>query len=180
MNELEKKPYSSFQVAMHWLVALLVFSMLGMGFFLEDLPSNIIGTGYMMHKSTGLLILGLMVVRFISIQTRGRPGLPEHMSLPEIILVRTIQYGFYVLLIAMPLSGWIMSSAANHPPSFYGLITLPFPGISPDTALTEYMGEWHERIAWTLIVFIVLHVSGTIKHYFWDKDGIWERMSPFK
>ncbi|WED44402.1 cytochrome b [Legionella cardiaca] len=170
--------YSKSSKFLHWLIALLVIIMLSVSFFLEDLPEQYISTAFLIHKSTGLTILFLMILRLVLIAFRGRPPLPESVATWEKIFSRVVQYSFYILLILMPLSGWIMSVAANRVPSYFGLFSLPLPGIEPDKQLAHSMEEVHEIIALILIALIILHIAGALKHHFYDKDNVLLRMLP--
>ncbi|CAM2873681.1 cytochrome b [Legionella worsleiensis] len=170
--------YSSVTKFFHWLIALLVIGMLCMGFFLEDIPEQYQGTAYMLHKSTGITLLFLMLMRAVWVGISGKPALPSSIKPWEKKLARFVQYGFYVLLFIMPMSGWIMSVAADRVPSYFGLFKMPLPWITPDTSLVELMKDSHEVIAWILILFICLHVLGALKHHFIDKNNILRRMLP--
>ncbi|MDI1352354.1 MAG: cytochrome b [bacterium] len=172
--------YSAVSKWLHWIIALAVIAMLVMGFFLDDIPKEYKPNVYMLHKSTGILILFLMIIRFIWISLSGKPALPNSVAVWERFLSRFIQYGFYVLLIIMPLSGWIMSVAGNRVPVFFNLFNAPLPWVSPDKSLSEFMFESHQFIAWILIVFITLHVLGALKHHFIDKDNVLKSMLPHK
>jgi cytochrome b561 len=165
---------------LHWIIALAVILMLFMGFFLDDIPEKFQGTAYMLHKSTGITILFLMIIRFIIVHANTRPALPESMKLWEKVLSRIVQYGFYILLFLMPLSGWIMSVASEHVPTYFGLFNMPLPWISADKPLAKFMNESHEIIAWILIGFICLHAIGALKHHFIDKDNVLKRMLPLR
>lgn len=132
----------------------------------------------MVHKSIGLSILLLVVLRIIWIIHSGRPPLPENVPLWERVFSRIVQYALYLFLILMPLSGWIMSVAANRTPKYFGFFNVPFPGIPTDKGLSKLMFEFHETIAWILIVLIALHVAGALKHHFIDKDDVLKKMMP--
>lgn len=163
---------------LHWLVALLVLSMLGFGFFLGDLPSSIKPMAYMLHKSTGLTLLALMLLRLIWVVRLKKPLLPEAMPRWECFLARFVQYSLYVFLIAMPLSGWLMATASNKIPVYFGWFRVPFPGILPDKALAHWMREAHYYIAFILLGLVILHVAGALKHRFIDKDDVLNSMMP--
>ncbi len=153
--------------------------MLCVGFLLDSIPEQYQGTAYMMHKSTGITILFLMILRFIILHATSRPVLPASIKLWERILSRFVQYGFYVLLLLMPMSGWIMSVASQHVPSYFGLFNMPLPWVSPDKTLAKFMNESHTVIAWILIGFIFLHIMGALKHHFIDKDNVLRKMLPY-
>ena len=171
--------YSTGSKFFHWLIAFLVICMLSFSFFLDDVKKPYQGTAYMIHKSVGLSILFLMLLRIIWIWYKGRPELPLTVPKWQHYAARTVQYCFYVFLIVMPLSGWIFSVAANHTPSFFGLFKVPLP-IAPNKALDEFFEDTHTVIAWILIALVVLHVAGAFKHLFIDKDKVVQSMLPGK
>ncbi len=129
----------------------------------------------MIHKSLGLAILALMILRIIWIAHCGRVKLPQTMPDWEKGFARFVQYALTLLLLAMPLSGWIMSVAADKTPSFFGLFQAPLP-IAPNKALAGLMNTTHKAIAWTLIVLVFFHIAGALKHHFIDKDGVLSSM----
>lgn len=168
--------YTKISKVIHWFTAIIVLSMLVFSFALSDLPVNIKPTAYMLHKSFGLTILGLMLFRIVWIIHAGRPNLPGKMPDWERLFARVVQYGFYLFLILMPLSGWIMATASKRSPVFFGLITTPCPGISPNQALAKFMNSSHKTIAWILIALAFFHICGALKHHFLDKDEVLKKM----
>jgi cytochrome b561 len=180
MSHTPVTKYSSLSKLFHWVIALAVILMLSAGFFLDDLPEQFQGTAYMLHKSTGITLLFLMLLRFIWIHAVGKPALPTAMRLWEKMLSRVVQYGLYLLLIMMPLSGWIMSVAENRDPIYFGLFKASLPWVGENQSLSKFMAESHETIAWILIAFITLHILGALKHHFINKDTILRRMLPGK
>jgi cytochrome b561 len=170
--------YSTGSKRLHWLIAILVILMLSFSFFLKDLADSVQPTAYMIHKSFGLTVLALMLVRIVWIIRTGKPELPTAIPTWERMLSRIVQYGFYVLLIAMPICGWITSVAGNRIPVYFGLLKVPIPGLVPNEAVSHVFDIAHITIAWILIVFITLHVAGALKHYLVDKDKILQRMLP--
>lgn len=163
---------------LHWLVALLVFGMLGFGFLLSDLPGSLKPMAYMLHKSIGLTLLALMFLRLVWIVCITKPALPKTMPRWECFLARFVQYSLYVFLFAMPLSGWLMATASNKIPVYFGWLRVPFPGILPDEALAHWMSEAHYFIAFILLGLIALHTAGALKHRFIDKDDVLNSMMP--
>jgi cytochrome b561 len=163
---------------LHWLVALLVFGMLGFGFLLSYLPGSMKPTAYMLHKSTGLTLLALMFLRLMWIVCLKKPALPEAMPRWEVFFARFVQYSLYLFLFAMPLSGWLMATASNKIPVYFGWFSVPFPGILPDKALAHWMSEAHYFIAFILLGLIALHTAGALKHRFIDKDDVLNSMMP--
>lgn len=177
MRHKDVKQYSSESKWFHWLIASIVILMLSFSFFLDDLPKDIQPTAYMLHKSFGLTVLFLMLLRIFFLHLKGRPPLPSSTPIWEKWLSRLVQYGFYVLLICMPLCGWIMSVADGRVPTYFGLFKVPFP-VHQSKALGEFMLQAHVTIAWVLIGLLFLHVAGALKHHFFDKDKVLTRMLP--
>lgn len=173
----EMAGYSRTQKLFHWVIAIVVIAMLALSFFLDDVPEIYKSQAFLIHKSLGLSILFLMILRFLLLMVQGRPALPSRMQAWEFVLSRIVQYGFYVLLIAMPIFGWIMSVAAGRTPTFFGLFALPLP-IEPNKALSKLMFQYHQKIAYILIALIILHILGALKHHFIDKDNVLNHMLP--
>ncbi|RUQ82097.1 cytochrome b [Legionella septentrionalis] len=176
-NPEEYVRYSTGSKWLHWLIASLVIILLAVSFFLEDVPEQYQPVAYMIHKSLGLTVLFLMVLRLFWILYKGKPPLPQTVPAWQRLLARGVQYSFYVFLFAMPLSGWIMSVAAGRTPVYFGLFSVPLP-ISPDKELAKTMNGVHETIAWVLIALVILHVAGALKHYFIDRDKVVQSMLP--
>ena len=170
--------YPSTSKWLHWIIAFLVIVMLCGGFFLEDVPKSMQDTVYTIHKSIGLTILCLMILRLVWVHYVGRPVLPRTLPLWERIASHIVQYGLYVFVIFMPLSGWIMSVASNYNPSYFGLFSVNLPFIPQNKALADNAFLAHKTIAYILIVLVALHILGALKHHFWDKDNILRRMLP--
>ncbi len=168
--------YSRGSKELHWIVAIIVLLMLSFSFFLDDLPDQYQSTAYLIHKSLGLTVLFLMCARLFWIVHTGKPALPYSVPYWERALSHVVHVFLYVLLIAMPFSGWIMSVAADRVPSFFGLLRMPLYGIPVNKTLSSFMSTTHKTIAWMLIVLIALHIAGALKHYFINKDKILHRM----
>lgn len=172
--------YSSGSKFFHWIIALIVILMLAGSFFLDDLADAMKPFAYMMHKSFGLTVLVLMLLRLFWILYTGRPSLPDTVPLWQKIMARTVQYSLYVFVILMPIVGWMMSVAADRTPVYFGLFPVPLPWIEPNKELASFLAECHTTIAWIIIGLLVLHVAGAFKHYFINKDGVVQRMLPGK
>lgn len=176
MREKKVDSYSAGSKSLHWIVAVLVLMMLSFGFFLDDVPEQFQGTAYMMHKSIGLTIFFLMIVRLFWITYTGKPELPFSVPRWERVFSQFIQISLYVCLFAMPLAGWVMSVAKDRVPTFFGLFSMPLYGVPVNHDLAKWMEGAHEIIAYILITLISLHVAGALKHHFIDKDKIMRRM----
>lgn len=180
MLQNTQSTYGSVSKLFHWGIFLLVVIMLVVGFIMEDLPDSMQSTVYMMHKSTGLLILGLMVLRLLWRWMNKSPEFPNAMPQWQKIAAHVAHWLFYIILLAMPLVGWIMSTAAGRVPTFYGLITAPFPGIELNDQLAHQLANVHEMLAYVLLFLLALHIAAALKHHFIDKDNVLVRMMPRK
>ena len=170
--------YSKGFVGLHWLIAIVVISMLSVSFFLEDLPKVIRPTAIMLHKSFGLSLLLLMVIRVIWFMKAKRPSLPNTMPRWEVYLARSVQGALYLFVIAMALAGWLMSILSNHIPIWFGLFPVSLPGVPQNPIWAEWFFQAHQIIAWILIALICLHIMGALKHAIIDKDKVMESMLP--
>lgn len=178
MSHRKVSHYSSGSKLLHWLIALIVMFMLSVSFFLQDLPKDYIGTGFMLHKSFGLLVLFLMILRIIWILRSGRPALPESVPIWQQKIARLLHYSLYFFVILMPVCGWILSVSAGRVPTFFGLFPLPLPFIQPNEQTAAFMSQAHTTIAWIIIALIALHIAAAFKHYFINRDGVFQRMMP--
>ena len=172
--------YSPLSKLIHWLTAFLVISMLSVGFFLNDIPEQFKGIAYMLHKSTGITILFIMIVRLTWIILHGKPKLPPFIKPWEQNVSRIVYFSLYLFLFVMPLSGWIMSVAANKIPEYFGMFKAPLPWVGSNKPLAGLMSNAHEIIAWILIVLITVHVLVILKHPIKGNNSILKRMLPSK
>ncbi len=163
---------------LHAIVALLVICMLFAGFSLSGLSDGLKPTAYLLHKSTGLLILSLMLVRLMWRVRFRAPGLSPLLPKYRVFIEKLVHRSFYVFLILMPMSGWMMSVAANRAPSFYGLFTLDLPFIPKDPVLATNLFKVHATTAIILISLILLHITFNTLHVVLNKDKVINRMIP--
>lgn len=168
--------YGSGAKFFHWFIAVLIIAMLILGTSLHYIENTALRSSLIQfHKSVGLLILFVGILRiswrFLNIRTE----LPLHMPRWQKKLARLNHQALYCLIIAMPLSGWIMSCAANYTPRFFGLFLLPLP-IAPNPAIASLFGTLHEILAWLLTVLISLHVMAVFYHQWIRKDSLFKRM----
>lgn len=170
--------WGSVHKALHWLVALAVIGMVVVGWVMDELPSSPDKVKvYALHKSTGLTVLALMLLRLAWRWSNPRPALPEAMPQWERTLAGMVHAGLYAVLIAMPLTGWLYNSAANFPLRWFWLF--PVPALwGPDTDVKHFAEDAHELLSWVLVGLFTLHVAGALKHHFVDRDVVLRRMLP--
>jgi len=170
--------YGTVAQGFHWVVALCVIGLLALGLYmtsLDPLPSTF--KLYALHKSIGIVVLTLAVLRLIWKLTNPHPhSLPTHAKW-EKFLATLVHIFLYFAIIGMPLSGWIMSSAKNFPVSVFNQFTLPNL-VGPSEEIAKLAADFHELTAYALIAAIVLHFAGAMKHHLIDKDGTLRRMIP--
>jgi cytochrome b561 len=129
------------------------------------------------HKSIGITILVLACLRLGWHWANPTPTLPTALKPYERLLARGTHLLLYALLLAIPLTGWMMSSARGFPVSWFGFLQLP-DFVPKDKALYEALVSTHETLAWTLAAIVALHVGAALKHHFMLKDDVLRRMLP--
>ncbi len=170
--------WGSVAKALHWLIALLVIFMLLLGLTMGNFPKPFKYTLYAIHKSTGLTILLLMLIRLAWRLINVTPTLPQHLPHWQQIAARISHALLYITLIAMPLSGWVMSTAAGKPTTFWWLFTINAPFVPASKALAGSARQLHGILAWTIVTLLTIHIIAALKHHFYHKDTILKRMLP--
>lgn len=171
--------YGSVAKSFHWLIFLLVASLLTVGFLMTDMENTPDKFRiYGLHKSFGIVVLALAGLRLGWRLINSVPALPQHMRNIEKLLAHASHWTLYALIIAMPLSGWMMSSASGFPVSVFGLFTLP-DLVAPDKVLSGNLRDLHGLLAYAIIVMVSLHALAALLHHFYHKDNILRRMLPF-
>lgn len=171
--------YSSTAIALHWAVALLIVASFTIGLYMvgiEVSPRKL--RLYSWHKWVGVTIALLMLVRIGWRLTHPAPALPTTMVRWERMLASGTHLLLYALLLAVPITGWLMSSASGFPVVYFGVVPLP-DLVGKDKALAETLKLVHFILNKTLLVLVVLHVAAALKHHFRDRDTILARMLPF-
>lgn len=145
----------------------------------DDLPAGMHKlTLLARHKSVGITILALVILRLAWRAVNEHPPLPGNLKAYERALARLTHLALYVLLFALPLTGWTMSSARGFPVSWFGFFTLP-DLVPKSRPLYEALVMTHHTLAWFLFAVVALHVAGALKHHFVHKDDVLRRMLPF-
>lgn len=171
--------YSRTAIALHWLMALLVMVTFPVGLVMSEMalsPDKLRLLSY--HKWLGVTVFILVLVRLVWRATH-KP-VPLIASLPhwQRVAANAVHVLFYILLFAIPLSGWLMSSAKGFQTVYLGVLPLP-DLLSRDKVLGDAFGTLHQVLNMTLLVLVVSHVAAAIKHQFIDRDGTLARMLPF-
>ncbi len=175
-NSVER--YNNTAIALHWLIALLIFVAFPMGLYMSDMklsPTKLQLISY--HKWIGVTVFVLAIIRIIWRATHTPPALPDSISRMQKIGSNIVHGFLYVLLFAVPVSGWLMSSAKGFKTVWFGVLPLP-DLLSKDKALGEVLEGVHQSLNYMLLLLVVLHVAALIKHRFIDKDEVLNRMLP--
>jgi cytochrome b561 len=174
--------YSGLSIALHWLLAIALVSLFGMGVYMADLPFSPQRLKlYNWHKWAGVTVLVLSAARLLWRLTHRPPELPQAVTqaMPDWQLrAYHATHGLmYALFFIVPLVGWAYSSAAGFPIVWFGVVALP-DFVSTDKALAELIKPLHQVSAFALAALVVLHVGAALKHHWIDKDGLLQRMLP--
>ena len=172
----DPQQYGLVSKAFHWSVAVLILGLLPVGFVMAAMEYSPLKLEvYGLHKSFGLLVFFLGLLRIV---WRFYAPRPSHLSTHakwEMVLATAAHFWLYVCMIGMPLTGWLMSSAGEFPVPFFGL-QLPYL-IGKDPDLMRFFGDAHEILAFTLLFILALHMAGALKHHVMDKDATLRRMA---
>lgn len=183
------KSYTRVAIILHWLIALMVIGQLAGGLYMQDLPdaeTDLKFRLFQLHKSFGVTILLLTLVRLGWRLTHKAPPLPEAMPALEKLAARGAHVGFYILLIALPLVGWAVVSSSPFADSvktyLFGVIYWPhlpfFEGVADRKGLSHDLAEVHEYLAFAMIGLLALHVAAALKHQFINRDSVLSHMLP--
>ena len=171
--------YGAVAQSFHWLIAALIVTQFTLAYLADDLPLGAHKLALLArHKSFGMTVLMLAILRLLWRLKNPPPQLPSDMTPLERVLARATHIAFYVLLFAMPLTGWMMSSAKNYSVSWFGLFTWPNL-IAKSEGAFDLLRSTHHILSYTLFAIAVLHILAALKHHFWNKDNVLLRMLPF-
>ena len=182
-----RSTYSAVAIGFHWLIAALMLTNIGLAWYFGSLtyPDNV--PPIQLHKSIGITVLLLTLLRIGWRLGHRPPPLPDHMATWERWAARGTHYLFYFLMLGMPLSGWAMVSASPlikvHPTVLYGVVpwpAFPYGHLDTDTlhGIRKAMAFTHEKLAWLAYATITLHVAAALKHHLIDRDDVLTRMLP--
>ena len=164
----------------HWLMAALIFAQIALG--LSAVSWRVSPTKldlFVWHKSIGMLILALLVLRLLWRLSNRAPELPREMPLWERAGAHLSHILLYALMIALPLTGWVISSASNVP--FKIFWTIPLPAITaPDKAVSDLFATIHGWLVTLLALVLVAHIGAALRHHYVKRDTVLSRMLPWK
>ncbi|NOX94709.1 MAG: hypothetical protein GXP04_06305 [Alphaproteobacteria bacterium] len=184
---MENRNYSTVAIVLHWTIALVILGQIASGLYMHNLPntSSIKFDMFQLHKSFGLSVLALSLLRLAWRFTHKPPTLPVAMPGWQKLAARMTHIGFYVLMIATPLAGLAMVSVSplDIPTKLFGVVPVPhFPllGIEDREGAEDILKEVHEYLAFGILGLLALHVGAALKHGLINRDGVLRSMSPAK
>ncbi|HUF86544.1 MAG TPA: cytochrome b [Thermohalobaculum sp.] len=169
---------------LHWLMAALILFQIGLGLWMVNAVADPVAQFalYQTHKSWGFVIFALALVRVAWRLSHPAPDLPPGMGRREAALARGAHLALYALMIALPLSGWLMVSASTLQESFgirnmvFGLFELPDPFQPGSKALEDLLRSVHTWSAVALTLILAGHVGAALRHHFGRRDAVLRRM----
>lgn len=170
--------YTATAKALHWAMAILIFGLLALGFYMHDLPLSPEKLKlYSWHKWAGVSAFLLVLVRLAWRAANRPPPLPATMPAHLQFAAHAGHFLLYALMLAIPLSGWLMSSAKGFQTVWFGV--LPIPDLqAKDKALGDLLQTVHMALNLVFALAIAGHIGAALKHHFIDRDDILTRMLP--
>ncbi len=173
---MKNESYGAVAISLHWLSALLIAAVLGVGWYMGDMPKGADRLVMMgRHQTIGLLLVALVLVRLLWRRLHGGPEMPMTGLMDK--LAAAVQVSLYGLMLLIPLLGYLTSSFGGHAVVVFGGVHVPLlTGIDHD--VHEFMGSAHQVLAYVMLALIALHVAGALKHHFILRDDVLTRMLP--
>jgi cytochrome b561 len=163
---------------LHWTIVVLIIAQFVLATVADDLPNGLEKLKLLAtHKSIGMTVLMLALVRIGWRLANPAPAPPATMPRWQVLAARTSHFALYALLLAQPVTGWIMSSARNFPVSYFGWFQWP-DLVAPSDELHERFEDIHHLLGETLLVVALVHAAAALYHHFWVKDDVLRSMLP--
>lgn len=170
--------YTRTAIVLHWLVALLILTALPWGLVMTGLDLSPLKLKlYSWHKWLGVTIFAFVLLRLVWRLGHASPPLPPSIPAWQRALAGSTHALLYLLMLAIPISGWLMSSAKGFQTVYFGVLPLP-DLLAKDKALGELLADLHAVLNTVLIALLAAHVAAALKHHFIDRDGVLARMLP--
>ena len=173
-----KHRYTTTAISLHWLIAIGIAGSFSLGLYMHELPLSPTKLQlYSWHKWAGVSLFALILVRLLWRATHAAPPPPIHMPALQRLAASATHWALYALMIAVPISGWLMSSAKGFQTVWFGIVPLP-DLLAKDAALGDLLKEVHEALNLTMLGLVLLHAAAALKHHFLDHDDVLTRMLP--
>lgn len=183
---MDDRRYTGLAITLHWVIAAGIIVNLALPWIWPALPDAQVRPVIDVHKSIGITVLGLAIMRLLWRIGHRPPALPANYKPWEVALSHWTHIALYLIIFAMPITGWIMDSAwkdaAAHPMLFFGAFEWPRLGfitaLDPATKLKVHDGfqAAHGLIGWLVYALLALHIAGALKHQWFDRERQMQRM----
>ncbi|MBL8474320.1 MAG: cytochrome b [Rhodocyclaceae bacterium] len=172
--------YTRTAILLHWLIALTMLGLLGVGLYMTDLklsPAKL--KLYSWHKWAGVTVFALALLRLAWRALHTPPPMPQAMPAWQRRGAEAAHAVLYLLMFIIPLSGWLMSSAKGVQTVWFGVLPLP-DLLAKDKQLGHFLEEVHASLCYGLMALLVMHIGAALKHHFIDRDDVLTRMLPHR
>jgi len=178
MAEFNNNSYTATAKFFHWLMAIAIVGLFAFGFYVSNMPLSPQKLQFLSyHKWTGVMIFILALVRLTWRISHRPPSLPAHMGRAEQLIAHAGHAVLYLLMLSVPLSGWLMSSAKGYQTVLFGVFPIP-DLLSKDRELGHQLLTVHLGLNLMMAAVVVGHVLAALKHHFKDRDDVLKRMLP--
>jgi len=169
--------YAAPAILLHWVLALLIAFMAGLGWYMMSVEHDPGGRWYMdLHKSIGLIVFALVLLRVLWRVFHKPAPLPRSLPAWQALLSSLTQWLLYACMVALPVTGLVGAEYSRAGLAFFGI---PLPaGMAPDRATSKLFFGMHEFLVWVLVGLVALHVLGALRHLLVDRDDVFDRMWP--
>jgi cytochrome b561 len=171
--------YTSTAIRLHWLIALGLVGSFSVGTYMVGLqltPHKLQVISW--HKWAGVTLFLLILIRLAWRLTHTPPALPASVPAWQVRVAAATHHLLYVLMLAIPLTGWLMSSAKGFQTVWFGVLPIP-DLLAKDKELGNFLRDLHMVLNYTLAALVAAHVGAGLKHYLIDRDGVLQRMIPW-
>lgn len=171
--------YTATAIRLHWLMAIGLAGTSALGLYMHELPLSPMKLQfYAWHKWAGVTLFALLLLRLSWRLAHRPPGAPIGMPAWQLLAAEVAHRLLYVLMVAIPLSGWLMSSAKGYQTVLFGVLPLP-DLLAKDKELGDLLATAHRFLNFAMAGLVLVHVGAAIKHHRIDRDGVMQRMLPF-
>lgn len=171
--------YSRTAIILHWLVALLILGTFSVGLYMHDLPLSPTKLRiYSYHKWAGVTVFLLALLRLAWRLGHRPPPLPAAMPGWQQLAAHALHHLLYLLMVLIPITGWLMSSAKGFQTVYFGVLPLP-DLVGKDQALGDLLQAVHKYLNFGFAALVLAHAGAAVKHHVVDRDDVLVRMLPF-
>ncbi|MFA4970061.1 MAG: cytochrome b [Sulfuritalea sp.] len=171
--------FTGVAIGLHWLIAIAIIGTFALGLYMHELPLSPQKLRlYSWHKWAGVTIFLFVMLRLVWRLSHRPPEMPAGMPAWQRKAAEATHVLLYLLMLAVPLSGWLMSSAKGFQTVWFGVLPLP-DLLDKNKELGDLLQEVHEVLNFTMAALVIAHLGAALKHHFIDRDDVLARMLPF-